>query len=385
MNINFKNDISSSFMVIENVKEFSQHDFEYKMMLANNIRSLLKFDYEVINDKTNLLYDISGMETLGKKFEVLKMSFDNLKGLLVSINSALMVLKEYLLDHNNIILKKECIFTDDDGTNYNFCYYPQYKGDLKLEMRELTAQILSFIDYNDQKAVRLAYYVQRQSQEENFTMDSIISVIGKIAGEADRYGFDNDDRESDDYNNRKEEPFKLEIVPETKNFRSYEASENKERRGTVRKFEDFDRQINAGKKNYSSRYSNLQAEPDNYKFVSEPVNNKTDNNSYKNGFFQKASVYFKTTSPSVIYDDINHLKIFKKIKNIDRSQMFVMEEMQDQGNQDESVKTKLTAGRNKEFNRAGKRTEKEKKENMANVSKDMIEKPKELYDFQNMT
>ena len=276
MNISFKNDISSNYMVLEDVPDFKEDEFSFKMICENDIKGLLKFDYELINGKMNLLYDITGKEALGKKYNSSKMSFDELKNLIYSINSVLVNVKEYLLDYNNIVLKKECVFVDEDIRKSKFCYYPSYNGDFLLEIRELTAQILSFIDYSDPKVVRLAYYIQRKSQEDNFTIEEITNSFSEIIFDEEVYL-------------RNENVFAMqeETVFETENNSlNIQMSRKEDSDGTEKSFELLDNKM------------------------------ESESKEKEDGFFDKAKIYFKITSPSDIYDDINHLKIFKKIKNV---------------------------------------------------------------------
>ncbi len=44
MNISFRNDISSNYMVIEDAAGFSPEDFSVKMLMNNRIKGLLPLD-----------------------------------------------------------------------------------------------------------------------------------------------------------------------------------------------------------------------------------------------------------------------------------------------------------------------------------------------------
>lgn len=184
MNISFKKDINKSLMVIEKVPGFSANDFMMKMLTGNEIAGLLPIGYENYNGQYNLLYDISSRQAFSKIFETRKLSFKQVKALIFSLKGILRSLEEYLLDANNIIFKQECIFADPDGEKYEFCYYPYYHGDLVLEIRELFTRMLSMVNYDDEKAVRLVYEVQSEVQRENFTIDNIVQAYSRVNQES---------------------------------------------------------------------------------------------------------------------------------------------------------------------------------------------------------
>ena len=182
MNISFKNNINHSYMVIEKTKDFSEHHFLVKMMMENEIPGLLSVGYEFVNGEYNMLYDISAKQAFSRLFEIRKMSFENLKAFLFSLKGLLRSLSEYLMDPDNIILKQECIFADTEGLQYAFCYYPYYQGNLLLELRELLSKMISLVDYEDERAVRLVYELHTGLQEENATIDNMLKIYGRIAG-----------------------------------------------------------------------------------------------------------------------------------------------------------------------------------------------------------
>ena len=177
MNITFRKNLNHSYMVIEKIPSFSENDFMVQMLLHNDIRTLLKFSYETVNGKTNLLYDVSSRQVFQRQYEINKMTEENLRDFCYSIRSMVNALEEYLLDPNNIILKKECIFTDPEGKKYEFCYHPYYHGDILVEFRELFHHILQVINYEDEKTVRLAYEIHGKLQSDNFTLADIMETL----------------------------------------------------------------------------------------------------------------------------------------------------------------------------------------------------------------
>ena len=177
MNISFRKNLNKNYMVIEKVSDFSENNFQVQMLLQNEIPTLLRFSFEIINGKAELFYDISSRQVFDRQFEISKMTFENLRTFCFSVRTLVRALEEYLLDPNNIMLKKECIFTDPEANSYFFCYHPYYRGDILAELRELFNHILQIIDYEDEKAVRLAYEIHSKIQTDNFVLTDIMNVL----------------------------------------------------------------------------------------------------------------------------------------------------------------------------------------------------------------
>ena len=177
MNISFKKNLNRSYMIVEKVTEFSENDFQVQMLLENKIESLLPFRYEMINGKADLFYEISSRQVFIRQFEISKMTFANLRAFCFALRTLARALEEYLLDPNNIILKKECIFTNPEGNDFVFCYHPYYHGDILAELRELFNYILQIMDYEDENAVRLAYEIHGKIQTDHFVLNDIMEIL----------------------------------------------------------------------------------------------------------------------------------------------------------------------------------------------------------------
>ncbi len=181
MNINFRKNITKSYMIIENVKKFSTLDFETKMILSNKINTLLPSDYEVIDDKVNFLYDISSKQAFSKILEISKLNFESLRAFIFALKSLAQAIDEHLLDANNVILKEGCIFSDMHCREFSFCYFPYYHGDFAFELKELFNKIINVINYGDEKAVRLAYHLIEEVQNENFVIANLLDCFEDIS------------------------------------------------------------------------------------------------------------------------------------------------------------------------------------------------------------
>lgn len=293
MNINFKKNINISYMVIEDVKDFSPADFEVKMIFQNEIRGFLKSDIEVIDGKTNLLYDISSRQAFSKFFEISKMSFENLRTFIFAIKNLSKNLEEYLLDCNNIILKENCIFFDMTVTEFFFCYYPYYKGDFALEIKELMKRILKYVDYEDEKAIKLAYRLSDSVQNENFVISDLMKCFEQaVADISERV--------------EKVNAVDREIREEIPGI-EFEKIFEKENNGSIKT-----RDVNFEDIEWKDPYG---------------IEQKDSLPEEKLSLFGKISAYLKGKSFMEIIDDIDNGDLVKNIKNVCSEEAFVKTEL----------------------------------------------------------
>ena len=182
--ISFRKNMNSSYMVISSGAENPDLDFHCKMLKYNQIPGLLPFSTEAINGQMNFLYDISSKQAFDKVFDAEKLTYPSLKALVDSLRQLGNVLAEYLLDFKYVMTEQRAIFTNYGRDRFFFCYRPEMEAQERAEfagLRELFNQILSRIDYDDSRAVSLAFNINRLVQSENFTLADL--PIGEIKEE----------------------------------------------------------------------------------------------------------------------------------------------------------------------------------------------------------
>ena len=284
MDISFRRDISANNMVIENLQGFSKDDFRVKMLKYNNIGSLLKFDYEYINGKTNLIYDISSKQALSALLETEKLSYGMLVSFLSSLKNLADSLGEYLLDAGNVLLKKEYIFINPASNRFSYCYNPYYSAGFKTELGKVFDDFLSAVDYDEPEAVKLVYDLHRECHKENFTVDSMLQIA-----------FDSRKKEIP----AKEGALAAESPALTESSVSNAAKETAAAAGS------------AVYKNSGS----LKGEAYAYKAVSaDMLRQPADNGEDQPGMLKKISVYLKGKSAADVAGDIDSGLMGRKIK-----------------------------------------------------------------------
>ncbi len=177
MKTSFRQVLNSSCMVVES--DAALNDFQVKMLENNTIPGLLKFGRETFNGCENFLYDITSRYSFSKTFEAEKITYPVLKSLVVSLKDLADLLAEYLLDFRQLLFLPECIFVNRERNRFYFCYFPEAERNNAAEMKLFFNALLSLIDYDDSRAVTLAFNLNKISQAENFTPADLWGAVEK--------------------------------------------------------------------------------------------------------------------------------------------------------------------------------------------------------------
>lgn len=180
MKISYRREPGFSYMVVEYSSFSENNDFHRRMLAADPIPSLLPLSEETLNGITSFLFDISGKQAFDKTFEVQKLSNTLLLKFLDSIKLLYNDMSEHLLDINTILIRTDSVFLDHSLEHFYFCCIPGLTMDFLTQLKELFNDLLTFIDYDDQNLVMLAFSLNRCVQEDNFTLSDIFEAVSQI-------------------------------------------------------------------------------------------------------------------------------------------------------------------------------------------------------------
>ena len=153
--ITVKYDISMSegFITIEKDDKAEVPDYVENMLLNNDICGFLHFGIKEIDNKKSFVYDISSKTSLEKICGRKKLTSGMIRGLMDGIFGVLEECDRYLLSEEDIILKPEYIFFEDEEKlcDMAVCYYPGYGEKIKDRLNELLGELINHLDYRDKE------------------------------------------------------------------------------------------------------------------------------------------------------------------------------------------------------------------------------------------
>lgn len=168
MEINYKRDITKSFMCITGEDEWSS--FEKETLVRNKIRGLLEVSVTSENNEAVCWYDITGMQALDGIVENKYMKKDMFIQLLICLCDVIEQIDSYLLRADALRLSPESIFWDYKKQAYEFCYNPAGANGIADDFQGLMEFLLTKIDHSDKETVRIAYQVYNESMKSGYSI-----------------------------------------------------------------------------------------------------------------------------------------------------------------------------------------------------------------------
>lgn len=149
-----------------------KEDFQMRILERNKIEGILPVKGRGMNGNTFYDYDVSGKISIKAMYERSKIGSEDIKKFLLQLKETMERTTNHLLMQENILLKPEYIFYEDD--RFYFCYYPSAKEDFWQEFHLLTEYFVQHADYEDHECVRIVFLLHKETMEEFYSLDKLI-------------------------------------------------------------------------------------------------------------------------------------------------------------------------------------------------------------------
>ncbi len=175
MQVSYKRELNHNYLMIENEKDIDVNGYEIRMMIDNHLSCLLNMSMRYVNAKLTIYYEISSKQSMLRIYENKELGYESLKNLLFQFHKALLMVEEYLINSNYLIIDPEFIYMNLETNEISFICYPGHEEDAKEAFQKLAEYILNKINHQDDKAVFLAYKVYKNTRNKNFTLEEILN------------------------------------------------------------------------------------------------------------------------------------------------------------------------------------------------------------------
>lgn len=166
-------DLGSNYLVLcEQEKDYDE--FQVKMLMNNKIAGILECEIRVIDGCEKFLYEISSKQPISRIYERAKIDYDALVSILRGVVRSVESAKEYLLDTRHFILQPDYMYMNPETKKISLCFFPLHEVSPEEAFYKLAEYILDKVDYEEERAVILAYDFYRKVKEDNFNIRSIL-------------------------------------------------------------------------------------------------------------------------------------------------------------------------------------------------------------------
>lgn len=172
----FYKDVYHEYMIIDKISTEDDYHFEEQMLHNHEIKGLLKFKIEFINEKSQYYYDIYRMDSIEMQHKENQIHYRNLTDMFRQLKELLEILKDYLLSPDNLWLDSMGIYMDRNSREYMFTYIPGLERDFRKQFESFVSWIMKVIDHNEKDSVILIYSMYKRISQE----DDIVSILENV-------------------------------------------------------------------------------------------------------------------------------------------------------------------------------------------------------------
>lgn len=180
MKIEYRKIFNKNYAVINNynISDYIEC-YRSKMLKSNKLDHFLTYDTQTINGIIHFTYDISSKQSVYSFYENSDIDYETVRHLIMSLKAAFDTLNNYLLEPDYIVLDPKMIYMNIATKVLYFCYCPGEKNNFYESLNTLICYILSKINHEDTNCIILAYSLQQQSINTNYTFDDLIEILNK--------------------------------------------------------------------------------------------------------------------------------------------------------------------------------------------------------------
>ena len=167
-----------SYMIVKET-DFVFEQYEVQMILKNEISSLLNMQIMVGDGKVEYWYEVTGMQSLDKRFDMTPVDVRQLVFYLNSICDMKKQMEDFLLNDRNIDFSPSMVFYDRSSKRIRFCYVPGYAQNEPPGPEGFMESVLQKLDHTDSQAVQLAYEIYEQCAHSDFVVEDCQKCLCK--------------------------------------------------------------------------------------------------------------------------------------------------------------------------------------------------------------
>lgn len=191
MEVTYRREMKHNYLIIE-PEEAGYDSYEMHMLAVNGIEGLLKFHIKQVDNRKFYYYEITSKQPLSRILEYHSMGGEELRKLIGGIAQTLGRLESYLLQEKQIILEPEYIYVEPERFSVFLCLVPGRQGRFPEEMTGLLQYLLGKVNHQDKECVVMAYGLYQESLKENYGMDDLLEILGKVSKDKETEAEDED-------------------------------------------------------------------------------------------------------------------------------------------------------------------------------------------------
>lgn len=183
INVRYEHQNNSNYLVIEDNEEYE--DYQYKMLKRNKPDHFLKMSMYSVNGRYGIYYDITSKQQLNRFYEYGKMTMDDVKSICVNISEMVRVADDYMLDIDHVKIEPRYLYMDVGTRKIYFVYHTMINSHTFNEgLKMLFEFILEHFDHSlEKECIVKLYEVYQKVLVGDYDPYNLIRMFGGIEKE----------------------------------------------------------------------------------------------------------------------------------------------------------------------------------------------------------
>ena len=185
INVRYEHQNNSNYLVIEDDNEYQ--DYQYKMLKRNKPDHFLKMSMYSVNGRYGIYYDITSKQQLNRFYEYGKMTMDDVKSICVNLSEMVRIADDYMLDIDHVKIEPKYLYMDVGTRKIYFVYHTRVNSNtFNEELKILFEFILEHFDHSlEKECIVKLYEVYQKVLVGDYDPYNLIRMFGGI--EKDKY------------------------------------------------------------------------------------------------------------------------------------------------------------------------------------------------------
>ncbi len=179
LHVEYKNDLHSNYMIIEENEGKKNSSYGLNMLMNNHIPGLLTLEVRVIDNISSYYYDITSKHPIGWLYDKKDFSKVDICNIMTKIIKIIETSKEYLLDENNFIIDQNYVFLNLSNSELILCYLPGFRKDIRVQLSAFIEFLMTKVDHKEEGAALLIYSLYKISKEEGYTFLQLLTRLNE--------------------------------------------------------------------------------------------------------------------------------------------------------------------------------------------------------------
>ncbi|HIT64320.1 MAG TPA: FHA domain-containing protein [Candidatus Ventrimonas merdavium] len=177
MKVTYRRELKHNYMILEpETKGICQ--YERRMLEANRIEGLLRFQLRPFDGEPRFYYEITSKQPLSGVLDGRMITYSQIRNLVLGIAGTLSRMELYLLPESSILLEPDYIYVEPESFRIWLCPVPGLERDFPEAYGKLLEYLLGKVDHQDKDCVVLAYGLYQESRKENYGIQDMLRLLG---------------------------------------------------------------------------------------------------------------------------------------------------------------------------------------------------------------